>query len=272
MLHALTIAFVYFAYLSGAALASRRFARARGPAFVATATTGGLVAIAVSTPGAEAPPGLVGGMVIPSLVLLVGYWVSGFFFVAPQPEWERRLLAGDDAWLVRTGILRRYHAGPRLVREYFELAYLLVYVVVPAGAVVLLTNRHADALGAYWAAVLLAEFACFATLPWIQTRSPRSIEAGGAVPAGTSAVRRLNLAIARHGSIQANTFPSGHAAGSVAVALAVGHAVPAAAPVFWALAASITLATILGRYHYVADSILGVLVAVAAWGLVGIVG
>ena len=60
-------------------------------------------------------------------------------------------------------------------------------------------------------------------------------------------------------------MPSGHAAGAVATALAVarcdagrGHRVPL-------LAAAIVAATVLGRYHYLVDSLLGVVVAVGAW-------
>jgi membrane-associated phospholipid phosphatase len=64
-----------------------------------------------------------------------------------------------------------------------------------------------------------------------------------------------------------NTLPSGHAAGALATALAVGSVVPLAGVVFLLLAASIALATVLGRYHYVVDTVLGVLVAAAAWSL-----
>jgi hypothetical protein len=54
----------------------------------------------------------------------------------------------------------------------------------------------------------------------------------------------------------------------VAVALAVGAVLPWQGLIFLVLAASITAATVLGRYHYVVDSALGVLVAVAAWAIV----
>ena len=104
-------------------------------------------------------------------------------------------------------------------------------------------------------------------LPWLQTRPPRSLEpAEAAPPAG--AVRRLSLHVLGAGSIGVNTIPSGHAAGSVAVALAVGSVMPRAGAVYILLAASITVATVLGRYHYVVDSVLGVLVALAAWAVV----
>jgi membrane-associated phospholipid phosphatase len=102
-------------------------------------------------------------------------------------------------------------------------------------------------------------------LPWLQTRSPRVIEVS--TNETPSILRRLNLAVLGRGSIQANTFPSGHAAGSVAAALAVSGPMPTAGLVFVVLAASIVAATVIGRYHYVVDSVLGFLVAVAAWSL-----
>jgi membrane-associated phospholipid phosphatase len=75
--------------------------------------------------------------------------------------------------------------------------------------------------------------------------------------------------VLRHGSIQVNTFPSGHAAGSVATALAVAAVSPAAGVIFGVIAAGIVIGSVVGRYHYAADSLAGVLVAVAAWLVLG---
>jgi membrane-associated phospholipid phosphatase len=66
-------------------------------------------------------------------------------------------------------------------------------------------------------------------------------------------------------SIQVNTLPSGHAAGALATALAVGTIMPFAGIVFLLAALLISIATVMGRYHYVVDTVLGVLVALAAW-------
>jgi membrane-associated phospholipid phosphatase len=104
-------------------------------------------------------------------------------------------------------------------------------------------------------------------LPWIQTRPPRLVET--TVPTATTmTIRRINLGVLGCASIGANTVPSGHAAGSMATALAVATTMPAAGAIFLVLACSITVATVIGRYHYVVDSVLGVLVALIAWWLV----
>jgi membrane-associated phospholipid phosphatase len=259
------VGLAYFAYLLVVALSTRRFERARWPALVTTGVMGALAAMAATAPAA--PAGLVAQVVIPSVVLVVAYQVSGLYFTRPMTAVERWLLRIDDALLWRTGILRWYRSGPRVVRAYFELAYLLVYAVVPAGAGVLALNGMTDALARYWLVVLLAALTCYGMLPWVQTRPPRSLEDMDATAAGASLLRRCNLAVLGRASIQANTVPSGHAAAATAVALALASAMPAAGVGFLVLAASITIATVLGRYHYLADSILGVLVAVAAYSV-----
>jgi membrane-associated phospholipid phosphatase len=72
------------------------------------------------------------------------------------------------------------------------------------------------------------------------------------------------LAVERF-SIHANTFPSGHAAGSLAVALAVLGAMPWTGAVFLVVAISISLACIVGRYHYVVDVLAGAALAILIW-------
>jgi membrane-associated phospholipid phosphatase len=208
----------------------------------------------------DAPRSLVIDLLVPAVCLLGGYWLSGLFFIAPMARLERWLLRVDQ----RAGVAR--YAYPWFLHEYFELAYVLVYAVVPAGAVTLVIGGHADLVPRFWSVVLLAEFVSYGMLPWLQTRPPRALEmpAEGASPS-VSIVRRFNLAVLRRASIQVNTLPSGHAAGAVATALAVTSVMPVAGVVFLGLAVSITVATVVGRYHYIVDSVLGVIVAIGAW-------
>ena len=255
------VSLVFSVYLAVVAWLIPRFAGARLAASLALVLFVG-VWWWWPTEAPDTPAAALGWAVVPSLALLVTYRVSGAFFVRASPRLERLLLTIDDALLSRTGVLRAYREAPTGLRELFELCYLLVYGLLPAGAVVLLLSRRADALGQYWATVFLAELACYAVLPWLQSRPPRALEPGGRN--GASA-RKLNLWLLRHGSIEVNTCPSGHAAGAVAVALAMWSAAPAAGAVLILVAVGTTLATVLGRYHYALDSILGVAVAVGSW-------
>ena len=261
------IAAGYYLYLLIVALAGRRFVKAR------TTTLLGAVVCCVVL-GLQASPSLglqidplTFAIVVPLPVLLVGYWLSGLFFVRPMQDAERWLMAIDERLLRRPGILAAYAAGPRVVREFFEAAYVLVYVVIPAAVATLALGGRADAIPGFWIVVLLAEFISYGTMPWLQTRPPRVLENEMAMSSPPSAIKRLNAAILDRGSIQANTVPSGHAAGAVATGLAVADAMPSAGVVFLVLAACIVAATVLGRYHYLVDSLLGIAVAVGVWFL-----
>ncbi len=261
----LAIAVAYLSYLALVSWTGRGFRRARLP-LAASAAFAWIGWAAIDRIGDPSTWPVTLQIIVPALVLVAGYRLSGLLFVGADLRMERWLQTIDDLTLVRPGWLARYRRAPRLLIEYVEVSYLTVYIAVPAGATVLALGGHADAIARYWTVVLLAEFACYGMLPWIQTRPPRVLEP--ASPATSMGSRRLNLGIVRHASIQANTVPSGHAAGAVAAALAVSSVMPATSVVFAVAAASIVIATVLGRYHYLVDSLLGIAVAVGAWLLV----
>nr|WP_314444963.1 phosphatase PAP2 family protein [uncultured Sphingomonas sp.] len=66
-----------------------------------------------------------------------------------------------------------------------------------------------------------------------------------------------------------NSFPSGHTAGAVAVACAVGHAYPASRQVALGLAAAAGVAQVVRSRHYVTDVVAGAMIGWAADVLVG---
>jgi membrane-associated phospholipid phosphatase len=250
------VALGYVSYLAVVSFTRREFVRARLPLVIAAAVAWGAWTIA------RAQPSPVLQVVVPSAVLLAGYWLSGLLFVRPDLRLERWLQAVDDRVLTRSGLLASFRRAPRIVQEYFELSYLLVYLAVPAGATTLIVLGHTEAVDWFWTVVLLAEFVCYGMLPWLQTRPPRVLESHDDVTR-RAGVRTLNLHVVNRASIQVNTVPSGHAAGAFATALAVFTIEPVAGIVFVLIALSISIATVLGRYHYVVDTILGVLVALA---------
>jgi hypothetical protein len=256
-----TVALAYVSYLATVSFVRRDFVRARPPLLIAAAVAWGAYAAA-----GHAPLSPVLQIVVPSLVLLGGYWLSGLLFVRPDVRLERWLLSVDDRVLIRTGVLDAYRRSPRVVQDVFELSYLLVYVAVPAGATTLVLLGHTEHVNTFWTVVLLAEFVCYGMLPWLPTRPPRVLE--GRIGTRIDGVRRVNLHIANRASIQVNTLPSGHAAGALATALVVMSFAPAAGLAWLLLALSIAIATVVGRYHYVADTLLGALVAIAVWAIV----
>ena len=199
--------------------------------------------------------------VVPGVLLLAGYWLSGFFFRDPQPWLEDWLLRVDDG----VGAGQWMERMPRLLAELLELSYAAAYVVVGGGAIYAATFGI-DAVTSYWTLVLASELASYAPLPWLRSRPPRVIEpASGGMPAPH--MRRLNTAILDNASVQANTLPSGHVAGAVAASLAVMSVNPVVGWALMGMAGVIAIAAIAGRYHYVVDCVAGAGVALAFWAL-----
>jgi membrane-associated phospholipid phosphatase len=245
------VTIVYFAYLAVVALISPvRWARK----WVALAASLAALALIVFA-----------GMrhVMPLIYLLLGYWIPGPLVQSPNVRLERRLLETDYTLFGTDGLKEFVRRAPRVVLEYLEFAYLCCYLVVPAGFVSLVAGGFQDRAGGFWSVVLLASFVCYGLLPWLPSRAPRVLEHD---PVSVrSSLRRLNMAILQSGSVQWNTFPSGHTAASVATALAVGRYEPVAGAVLGAIAISIAVGSVVGRYHYAADALAGVFVAVAAF-------
>jgi hypothetical protein len=203
---------------------------------------------------------------IPYLLLLMFYWQAGRFVTRTDVEFEARLerldrkLAGPVLeWCARrpTGVW---------ILTYLEVAYLFCYVSMPLGLGALYVLRKGHEADYFWTVVLLATYASYSVLPFIQTRPPRVLGEKWSVPLPSGKVRAFNLWILRHASVQANTFPSAHVASTTACALILLHVGPAwVGLVFLWIAASIALGAVAGRYHYAADAILGAIVASAAF-------
>ena len=202
---------------------------------------------------------------LPLLLIPMAYWQTGLF-TAPLNERLQRALAAMDrrilsafkgfslpAWLERP------------VHIYLEFAYLLVYPMVPSALAVLYAGGAGEHAGEFWTVVLPPAYACYATLPFLRTLPPRTLEQAREPKTEQAGIRGFNLIVVRLVTHQSNTFPSGHAAAAVAVALELIRFVPAAGVVYLAMAISIMAAAFFGRYHYAADVVLGGALALASF-------
>jgi membrane-associated phospholipid phosphatase len=225
----------------------------------------GTAAYACVAFGAATLPNFWVHLFVPGGLLLAGYWLSGLLFGIPQ-AWLERWLDATDRWTFAS--LRVDHwlrAAPMWMLELLEAAYVADYVVVGAGAIISAAAGH-EVVSRYWTIVLAAELACYAALPFLRSRPPRSIEAPGVIARRAPLVRRLNVAILDRASVQANTIPSGHVAGAVAAALAVMFVSATAGSILLVIAVLVSVSAVVGRYHYAVDCALGALVALAAAG------
>ena len=181
---------------------------------------------------------------------------------------EKRLLDLDQKlfrYVRLTSLLTGVTRARQLVLEFFELAHLIVYPMVPlCFGIFLFHGEHYDANN-FWTAVLIAGYGCYGLLPWIRLRPPRNIERDQPAHSGLL-FRRFNLYVfERGGVVPVNTFPSGYASQAIAAALGVSMVNSVAGLIFLVLASCIVLAMVLGRYHYAIDSLLCVVVGVIGW-------
>ena len=252
------VSFVYFAALTAIAWL-RPLPTARR---IQITAIGLLSSVAVVTGARLAAPAVRDWM--PPLVILAGYFLSGRFFVNPSPSfeawligWDRRLL-GDPA--------ARFAHWPRALLAYLEIVYMGCVVLVPAGFAALAWTGRSALADSYWTLVTAAELGSFASLGVVQARPPWMVERKAVL--SDRSVHRAASMMVEHLTIRANTFPSGHVAGSLAAALAVMRAMPGLGLVLLFFAGSIAAACIVGRYHYIVDVVTGVLLTVLIWSVV----
>jgi membrane-associated phospholipid phosphatase len=202
---------------------------------------------------------------IPAALLLVPYWQIGQFFTGADPRTETRLAEFDRAFFRSLGIRPANISINVAVGTYLELAYVMVYPLVPLGLAALYASGLRQFAHYYWVVVLPATYICFAITPFVQAMPPRLLSSYDTFRMPSSRIESLNHRILHRASIQAITFPSGHVASATAVALVLLRIEPWVGRVFLVLALSIAVATVAGGYHYAADVLLAAVVAVVVF-------
>ena len=198
---------------------------------------------------------------LPVAFVPLAYRQTGQFVLPIHQSFQSRLEAFDRKYLAA--------AVPTVssLLPLFELAYLFCYPLVPLGLVALYLSGMGRFAEEFWNVVLPPAYVCYATFPFVQTLPPRTIERDVPWKPHTTPLRRLNLLVLRHISIQANTFPSGHVAASLAVALELLAHTTVAGVIFLVLALCIAAGAFFGRYHYGIDVLLGALLAVISFSM-----
>jgi membrane-associated phospholipid phosphatase len=199
---------------------------------------------------------------VPAALLLVPYWQIGQFFTGPDPRTETRLVAFDRAFFRRLRIQPANISINVAVGTYLELAYAMVYPLVPLGLAALYASGLRQFTDYYWVVVLPATYICFAITPFVQAMPPRLLPGHDTFGMPPSKAEAFNHRLLHRASIQAITFPSGHVASATAAALVLLRIEPWVGLIFLVIASSIAVATVVGGYHYVADILLAVVVAV----------
>ena len=257
------LAIVYFALFGVGALFSGPGRRpAVRAAFVAVAAVAGVIGVAWTA-------SVTVRVWIPHAYLVIGYWLPA-------------LLVGNlsstafEAWLVGTDArFRKYMPPlPGWAHHLAELSYLMCYPAVPVAFVVVwMFGTQVDA-ERFWVSVLAAGFLCYGNLPWLPSRPPRlldhlapnhkHVDDGASANKAPRAIASANTAVLARVSHQLNTFPSGHVAVSVAAAACAMTVWWPAGLALGMVATGIAVGAVAGRYHFVVDVLLGVVVGLLA--------
>jgi membrane-associated phospholipid phosphatase len=246
-----SLAGAFFVALAVAALAAPASRRRRAQVALLSAVIA--IGVIAASQAGEAIRGWLG-----HAYLVAGYWIPALLISSDPP-------GRFESWLVRTDEwCRRFAIGPPpWATSILELSYLLCYVLVPVAFVLVWVNGTMTDVDQFWTAVLLSGFLCYASLPWLISRPPRTLNAAAVETAGLRGVNEFVLKRVSHGM---NTFPSGHVAVSMAAALEVMAVSRPAGTVLLAIATAIAAGAVLGRYHYALDVVVGAMLGITvAW-------
>jgi membrane-associated phospholipid phosphatase len=204
----------------------------------------------------------------PFIYVSVGYYLTGFLFVAPSVALEAWLLKWDHQWFGDP--TTRFAKWPWWVVAYLDVVYTLCFLLLPAGFAALALTGHSDRANRYWTMVLAADLGAFAPLSVFQTRPPWALEPAPKLSA--SGIHRLASYVVKHGTTGVNTFPSGHVAVTIAVAIGVMSSLPVTGAILLCVAASIGVGCVVGRYHYTVDVLAGAALGTVVCAVVKICG
>lgn len=205
---------------------------------------------------------------LPMALFVLAYRQMGWF--APETHHHRL----EQIWIVWDNFLfgaLRFRdvieATGILLPGLLEASYLLVYAV-PVFLVAILyaqnRRRDVDFVVSRYALGLLG---AYALLPYFPSEPPRIVFPGHWEPTVTTIFRRWNQAIVSSYGITLSVFPSAHVSGAFAAYFALRRVFGRRRWPSWSsgmYAWMVAAATVYGRYHYVADALAGIAVAVAA--------
>jgi membrane-associated phospholipid phosphatase len=159
--------------------------------------------------------------------------------------------------------------GP-FIPFYLEFCYVLVYglAAFSLSCILFLNNRRA--IDYFWAVYLTGTLTAYALFPYFPSLPPRYAFVLVEPPQVITIVRTFNLAILRGATIHSGVFPSAHVSSAFSAVWALYFLFPQKrwlANVMLVYAISVSLATVYGRYHYIADVLAGFAVSLIALGV-----
>ena len=194
-------------------------------------------------------------------LILVAYREMDWFSSIPRNfDLQLQWVQWDRTILYRWGLQRAIEALGALGPLFLELCYLLVYGVAAfLVAVFYFEHKRARVNGALFL-YLLGTLLAYALFPYFPSDPPRIAFGGSDMPNITTAARQLNMWLTGNYGVHSSVFPSAHVSSAFSAAWALFAFLPERRRFGWGMliyAASVAIATVYGRYHYVADAVAG---------------
>jgi membrane-associated phospholipid phosphatase len=184
-------------------------------------------------------------------------------------RWDQVVI---NEWHLRSVI----EAAGSIVPLYLELCYLLVYGLAAACVAIVWIRTERRAVDRFYVIYLAGTLLAYALFPFFPSRPPRIAYPELGMPTIHTAVRTLNLFLLRKATIHVGVFPSAHVSSAFSAAWGLFLVLPrqhrAWAWIILVYAASVSVATVYGRYHYVPDVVAGFGVSLVAAALCGVYG
>lgn len=201
---------------------------------------------------------------LPLGLILLAYREMGWFALPHQLSLLESQWVGWDRFVLNHGGRALVESLGPVLPSILEMAYALVYVLPPCGLAILYLNGRRDAAGQFVTVVLLTVLLSYAQFPFWPSEPPRVVFAGLDLPSYNTIFRRFNLWVLGNYGIHTSVFPSAHVAGALSTAFGLRLAMPERNRVFrlfFGIAVLIAIATVYGRYHYLADATYGAVIA-----------
>jgi len=208
---------------------------------------------------------------VPLALILLAYREIGWLAL-PQHDhvreaqwvvWDRAVLGGGGKALIE--------AFGLLLPSVLEIAYSLVYVLGPFSVAMLYIYGCRDRVDRFLCVFSASVLLCYAQLPLWPSEPPRVLFAND-LPAYDTVFRCFNWWMLDKCGIHTGVFPSAHVAGAFAAAFGIRRVMPErkwVARLLFTTAVLIAVATVYGRYHYLADAAGGFLMAAFAAQIAG---
>jgi membrane-associated phospholipid phosphatase len=205
-----------------------------------------------------------------ALTLLAFRQMESFVPAQYNTSYEQAWIRWDEIVLNQWGLKKAVESLGPVIPTYLELCYLLVYGVGTFCVIVLWVKLHRASVDRFYVVLLTGTLISYALFPYFPTRPPRLAFPAVGFPVAHNVLRTFNLFLLRKATIHSGVFPSAHVSSAFSAAWAMFLILPRRSKLAWGLliyAASVAVATIYGRYHYVADAVAGFGISLIAAGL-----